>query len=144
MTKPHNISIPGKTSLDLSKQGFTLLEILVAFVILGVAVTYIVQLFSSNMRSISRSKEYLPAVIRAETKMRDITDGDKLEEKSWGETSDEGYLMDIMVTETLKDRTENISKKIMEISLTIWWPPGAKKKSLTLKTLKVIDKLDSK
>lgn len=145
MGKAHKENEAGRIiRLPSSQEGFTLLEILVAFVILGVAIAYIVQLFSSNMRIISRSGDYLPAVVRAEAKMRDIADGDRLEEKSWTETSDEGYLMDIAVTETLKERTENTPKRIMEIDLKIWWPPGAKKKSLTLKTLKVIDRMSAK
>jgi general secretion pathway protein I len=127
-----------------SQKGFTLLEILVAFVILAVAITSIVQLFSSNIRAISASDKYTAAAVSAETKMRDILAGDKLEERSWSETSDDGYIMDILISETLKERNDNIPKKLMEIDLTIYWPAGSKKKSLILRTLKVIDKLESK
>lgn len=140
----HNEDIPGNASMFSSQQGFTLLEILVAFAVLGIAIIYTVQLFSSNLHTISISGDYISATIAAESKMSGILDNDKLVEKSWSEASAEGYQMDITITETLKEKTENLSGKIMEIDLTMWWPPGTRKKSITLRTLKFVDKTDLK
>lgn len=127
-------------SLNFSKRGFTLLEILVALAILGIAITIILQLFSANLRALSVSGNYVSAVTRAEAKMREILDDANLSEKSWSEVTDDGYRFDASLTETLKDRTENLQVRLLEVALTVQWTEGPKKKSLTLKTMKVVNK----
>lgn len=127
-------------SLNSRKSGFTLLEILVALAILGIAITIILQLFSANLRALSVSGNYVSAVTRAEAKMREILDDSNLSEKSWSEVTDDGYRFDASLTETLKDRTENLQVRLLEVALTVQWTEGSKKKSLTLKTMKVVNK----
>jgi prepilin-type N-terminal cleavage/methylation domain-containing protein len=127
-------------SLNPKTGGFTLLEILVTLAILGIAITVILQLFSANLRALSVSKDYASAAIRAEAKMRDILEEADLNEKSWSEVTDEGYRFDATITETLKERTENLQVRLLEIALTVQWAEGLKTKFLTLKTLKVVNK----
>jgi prepilin-type N-terminal cleavage/methylation domain-containing protein len=122
------------------KGGFTLLEILVALALLGIAITIILQLFSANLRALSVSGNYVSAVTKAESKMREILDDANLSEKSWSEVTDDGYRFDASLTETLKDRTENLQVRLLEVALTIQWTEGSKNKSLTLKTMKVVNK----
>jgi prepilin-type N-terminal cleavage/methylation domain-containing protein len=126
--------------LNFSKRGFTLLEILVALAILGLAITIILQLFSANLRALSVSGNYVSAVTKAEAKMREILDDTNLSEKSWSEVTDDGYRFDASITETLKDRTENLQVRLLEVSMTVQWTEGSKKKSLTLKTMKIVNK----
>jgi prepilin-type N-terminal cleavage/methylation domain-containing protein len=120
--------------------GFTLLEILVSLALIGIAVTVILQLFSTNLRALSVSGDYISAALRAEAKMRHIIEDTDLTEKSWSEVTDEGYRFDTSVTETLKERTENLQVRMLEIDLTVQWSEGSKMKFLTLKTLKVVNK----
>jgi type II secretion system protein I len=126
-----------------SKRGFTLLEVLVALTILAVAVISIMQLFSANLKTISVSGAYVPAFLIAESKMQKILDEDRLEEKTWAETADEGYTMDVSIFETLKERTNNLQVKLFEIDLTIYIPIGNNQKMFTLKTMKAVDKFES-
>jgi general secretion pathway protein I len=123
-----------------SRRGFTLLEVLIAVAILGVAVSIVLQLFSANLRALSASEDYVAAAARAEAKMRWVLDDSALTAKSLSETTDDGYRIDVSVTETLKDRTENLQTALMEVSLTIRWTRGSKEKSLTLKTMKAVQK----
>jgi prepilin-type N-terminal cleavage/methylation domain-containing protein len=127
-------------SSNFRKGGFTLLEILVSLAILGIAITITLQLFSANLRALSVSGDYVSAVTRAEAKMREILDDTNLSEKSWSEVTNDGYRFDTSVTETLKDRTENLQVRMLEVALTVQWTEGSKKKSLTLKTMKVVNK----
>ena len=127
-------------SLNSKAGGFTLLEILVTLALIGIAITVILQLFSSILRALSVSKDYVSAAIRAEAKMREILEGTDLTEKSWSEVTDEGYRFDAAITETLKERTENLQVRMLEIALTVQWSEGLKTKFLTLKTLKVVIK----
>ena len=120
--------------------GFTLLEVLVAIAILGIAVTVVLQLFSANLRAISVSGDYVSAVTKAEAKMREILSDDKLSDKSLSETTDDGHRIDVSITDALKDRTENLQVRLLEINLTVHWTRGTKERSLTLRTLKVVEK----
>jgi len=130
--------------LQTRAQGFTLMEVLVALAILGIAVTIILQLFSVNLGSISASGGYVDAVMQAESRMRQVLDDELSDEKSWSETTDDGYRMDITVTETLTERTEDLKVKLMEVGLTVHWQQGGKEKKLTIRTFKVADKLGSR
>ena len=122
------------------RNGFTLLEVLVAMAILGIAITVVLQLFSADLRAISVSGDYVSAATRAEAKMREILSDDKLSEESSGETIEDGYTMDVSVSDALNERTDGLQVRILEIDLTIHWTRGTKEKSLTLKTMKVVNK----
>jgi type II secretion system protein I len=123
-----------------SHRGFTLLEILVAIAILSIAVTVVLQLFSSGLRAISASEDYVSASVKAEAKMREILADDKISEKSFSETTDDGYRIDVSINDVLKDRTENLQVRLLEIDLIIHWTRGTKDRSLTLKTQKMVEK----
>ncbi len=100
----------------MNRKGFTLLEVLVATAILGIAVAVILQLFSANLRAISLSRDYVSASIKAEAKMKEILNSDeKISEKSFSETTDDGYRIDVSIAEALKERTENLQVKLLEI-----------------------------
>jgi type II secretion system protein I len=123
----------------MNRKGFTLLEVLVATAILGIAVAVILQLFSANLRAISLSRDYVSASIKAEAKMKEILNSDeKISEKSFSEATDDGYRIDVSIAEALKERTENLQVKLLEINLTIRWLRGTKERSLTLSTMKVV------
>jgi len=122
------------------RDGFTLLEVLVALSILGIALTIILQLFSANLRALSASEDYVSAVTKAEAKMREVLDDKDLSEKSWSEITDDGYRMGVSINETLKDRTDNLQVRVLEVALTVYWTRNTKNKSLTLRTMKVVNK----
>ena len=121
--------------------GFTLLEVIVAIAILGIAISVVLQLFSANLRAISVSGDYVTAATRAEAKMREILSDDRLSEKSFSEATQEGYRIDVSITDVIKERTENLQVKLLEVDLTIHWIQGTKQKSMSLRTLKVVEKI---
>jgi general secretion pathway protein I len=120
------------------KDGFTLLEVLVAFVLLATTVTIILQLFSSGIKALSLSEDYATAVVRAESKMREVLDNEQLAENVWSETSPDGYRFDITVAKAFETRTRDLPMKILEIDITMSWKMGGKDKSLILNTMKTI------
>jgi len=129
-----------KSAICISRSGFTLIEVLVAVSIMGIAIAVILQLFSANLRNISDSGDYVAAAIRAEIKMREIIDNNSLTEKSYSEITNDGYRMDVSITDTLKERTENLQVRLLEIALTVRWIKGTKDKSMTLRSMKVVRK----
>jgi prepilin-type N-terminal cleavage/methylation domain-containing protein len=128
----------------LSARGFTLMEVMVALTVMGFAVVYLVQLFSSNLRLIGTSQDYMTALTQAEAVMREIVESDKIEEKSWKEETDQGFQVEVSISEALKERTENLPIKLLQIEMIFSWEKALRKKSLTLRTLKVVNKIDNR
>jgi prepilin-type N-terminal cleavage/methylation domain-containing protein len=120
--------------------GFTLLEVLVSLAVLGIALTVVLQIFSANLRNIASAEDYVYASAKAAARMRDLLDSDTLSETTWTETTRDGYSMDLSVSELLKDRTSNLPMKLLQVDLTIHWLKGKRDKSLTLRTIKAVDR----
>lgn len=129
-----------KNGSFIGSGGFTLLEIMVAFVILAVVVTVILQLFSANLKTLRMSDDYVTATEMADIKMREIIENGSLKEGLSSETTQEGCRMDITVTERLKERTKDLPWKVLEVALDVSWKNGMKERSLSMKTLKAVKK----
>lgn len=109
-----------------------------AVALLGIALTVVIQLFSANLRSLGVSEDHVAASVRAEAKLREILDDEDLGEKAWTETTDDGYRIDVSVTEALKDRTETLQVSVFDVKLTVRWKKGEKERLQTLRTLKLM------
>jgi len=112
----------------------------VALSVLAVAVTVIMQLFSINLRSIFLSEVYVKGTMEAESKMREIEEGQDFPESTWKGTTENGHRFEVSVSDALTDRTENLQVKLVEISVTVYWTEGGKERASTLKTLKMVEK----
>ncbi len=121
-------------------RGFTLLEVLVATAVLGIAIAVVLQLFSANLRALAASEDYVSATKRAEAKMHEILDDQTLSETTMSETTGDGYRIDVAITNVMEERTETLPVKLLEISMTVSWRKGLKERSLNLKTMKVVRK----
>jgi general secretion pathway protein I len=128
------------TALLDSHKGFTLIEVLAAMALLGIAITIVLQLFSADLGAISASGDYISASTKAAAKMREILADDNLSERSFSEITDDGYRMDVSITDALKERTENLQVRLLEIDLTVHWIKGINEKSITMRTMKVVSK----
>ncbi|OPY79401.1 MAG: hypothetical protein A4E64_00448 [Syntrophorhabdus sp. PtaU1.Bin058] len=120
------------------EDGFTLLEVLVAFALLATTITIILQLFSLNLKTLSLTEDYLSATVKAETRMQEILGSDTLAESAWTEVTDDGYRIDVAIYPVQEGRTKNLPLKMMEIGLTMSWKKGTKNRSLVLRTLKAV------
>ncbi|MEN6317516.1 MAG: prepilin-type N-terminal cleavage/methylation domain-containing protein [Syntrophaceae bacterium] len=123
--------------------GFTLLEILVALSILAIAITLILQLYSVNLKAVSISGNVASALVRGDSRLREILAGQPLTDTVWTEVTEDGYRVDVTVSEVLQERTENLPVKLMEVALTIRWYEGTKEKGIKLKTMKMVDRTES-
>lgn len=125
------------------RRGFTILEIMVAVVLIVIVVVSVIQLSSASLRNLASSNDQIDALIYANSKMREILDLDKIEDKSWNETDDNGYSYEITIAESLKERTDSLAVKMEEITLVTSWVAGNKKKQIIFKTAKIVSKADS-
>ena len=130
----------GAAARQPGRQGFTLLEVLVALAIMAIAATLVMQLFSTGLRAIAVSGDTTSAAVKGDSRIRQLIAGPPLAEKTWSEETEDGYRLDIAVTEVLKPRTDNLPVRMMEVELTVRWNEGRKEKSLRLKTLKMVEK----
>lgn len=121
-----------------NRKGFTLFEVLVALALLAIAITVVIQLFSANLKAIYASEDYVSATIKADAKLREIVSDDRISERSWSETTNDGYTIYVSVYKTLKDRTEDLNIELLEIDLTLRWMVGSHEKSINLKTMKMV------
>ena len=118
--------------------GFTLLEVLVALALLGIALTVILQVFSANLRNIASAEDYGYVAALASARMREVIDHEAVSETAWTERTPEGYSIDVSVAEYMKDRTANLPVMLLQVDLTIHWWKGTLEKSLTLRTIKTV------
>ena len=121
-------------------KGFTLLEVLVSLAVMAIAMTLVIQLFSANLQAVVRSGDMTSAIVKGESRLREILAEPFLKETAWNEVTDDGYRIDVAVSEAMREKTDNLPVKLMEIALTVHWKDGFREKSLRLKTMKVVDK----
>ena len=126
--------------MNSRRAGFTLLEVLVTLSILSMALIVVFQLLSANMKNISASEDYVSAITMAEARMKELQVNENLSEGIWSEVTPEGYKIDISVREALKERTQNLYLKLLELDLAIHWAETNKRRSLTLRTMKIVKK----
>ncbi len=122
-------------------KGFTLLEILVATSILAIAIVVVLQLFSSNLRSITASEDYVYAAMKADAKMKEVLAEKEIKERSMTEITDDGYNINVNITEEKKEGRDLLNVKLLRIDVIVQWKKGRKEKSLSLSTLKLVKKI---
>jgi hypothetical protein len=106
--------------------------------IVGIAVTAILELFSSNLRAISASEDHVRASLAAEARMREVLDDKELREKAWSEVTNDGYHVDVAVKKVHTDRADTIGVTLLQVDLSLSWRRGIKNRTIKLSTLKAL------
>ncbi len=123
-----------------SQQGFTLMEIMVAMMILAISLTVILQLFSGSLRSGQLSKNYLTAVYHAKAQMEEALLDDKtLVASEQGESGDGYTWVTTMLPyedETVLDYSSGFA--MYAVTVTVSWLENKHKKSVTLQSLRFL------
>lgn len=138
-----------KTSRD---QGFTLIEVLTAVMILAIALTVIMQLFSGGLKSNRLSNDYLYGIFHAREKMEEI-----LLTQEWGPGEfsgdfEDGYRWTATIEEVMEApesedadgdaaREQPSPVSTLLIRLNVIWQNGDREKSFALMTTALTEKL---
>jgi general secretion pathway protein I len=128
-------------------KGFTLIEVLVATAILGIALTVIIQLFAGGLRLARASKEYTSAINYVNTKMEEIASKQDLEEGVTEGEFDETFhwrvttnKVDILFLPVEKPWEVKPPIQLFKIKVDVLWKSGSKERSAgteTYRTMKV-------
>jgi general secretion pathway protein I len=125
------------------KQGFTLIEVVVALAILGIGLTVIIELFSGGLRLARVSKEYSIAMNHARAKLEEILIQPALEEGTEEGEFDDTFRwqvgiekVDILPVE--KDRDFKAPVEFFQITINVNWKSGSRTRSTTVKTFKTL------
>jgi len=113
-------------------RGFSLIEVLVALAIMGIAIVMLMQLFSNSLRQTKRSADYTLGLIHARSLMDEAYALPSLEDVEGTFDFGDGYTATREVTEVpaaLGKKSEtpglgNESFKLYEITVTVKWPPS--------------------
>lgn len=125
-------------------KGFTLIEVIVAFAILGVGLTVIIELFSGGLRLGRASIEYTKAVNYARMKMEEIAVKPSIEEGTGeGESDDKAFRWQVGVKKVdLLPIDKSVDYKppieLFQVKVDVFWKSGSKEKSTSVESLKAI------
>ncbi len=122
-----------RSSALLRSGGFSLLEVMVALAILGIALVAIFQLFSLNLRSTQKAEDYSKAIFYARSMLdeayvfvdpADASDLKEFENK-----------YEVTRKVSLKSESEDGNIKLYEITVAVAWPPSGNFRISGLRTV---------
>jgi len=128
-----------------SEKGFTLLEIMVAIAILGIALTVILQQFSTGLRTVTVTRNYTTALIHAREKLEEFCLTKKLSEKEESGEFENGYRWRVVISPYQEEKeeeggTEFLFLSMFTITSMVSWEAGDKERKVELATVKIVPK----
>lgn len=120
-------------SASLRSNGFSLLEVIIAFAIFGIALVTIFQLFSVSLRAVQKADDHARALIYSKSLLDEAYSSSDLTESSSSIEFEEYFEGSRMVT--LKASSEDEKTKLYEITVTVTWPPSGAVRFSGLRTL---------
>lgn len=121
-------------------RGFTLMETMVATMVLGIALVAIMELFSGGLRSARLAEDHTRATLMAGEKLEEILLTTPLEETTLEGSFDDHFSW----TCSIKPEEEGISGitpqpllQAYHIQLKVTWQTGIKNRDFTLNTIRI-------
>lgn len=128
-----------------SQKGFTLIETLVAVMILSISLVVVMQLFSGGLKSNKISNDYLYGIFHAKEKMEELLLTDELLPGNLNGDFGDGYQWqaDIAFVEAEDGETEKLPVSTMNIRLDVSWLNGSREKHYVLSTTALTDRRET-
>jgi general secretion pathway protein I len=128
-----------------TEKGFTLLEIMIALAILGIALTVILQQFSTGLKTVRVTRDYTNALILAREKLEEFCLVKKLSEKEESGEFEDGYRWRVVIApykeeEKKESSTEFLLLSMYTVTSMVSWDAGEREKKVELATLKIVPK----
>lgn len=120
--------------------GFTLLEVLVAFSILGVALGTLLQVFATGLRNTALAEEYTQATLYAESVLAGLGVEEPLEEGAIGGELDDKFAwrgeVSLYVEEDAPEPDlDNIQP--FHVVVEVFWDSAGRERSVVMQTLRL-------
>lgn len=119
------------------QQGFSLLEVLVAFSILVVSLVAITDVFSTGLRSVASAINYQQVASYAGSKLAELRVSDSLTAGTETGRFNESYQWQAIVKEPAW-ADKKLPFKVYEITLTVLWKEQHKDKTYTVSTIGLV------
>ena len=128
-----------KLNVLRNDRGFSLLEVIVALLIMAGGFLAVVNLFSGSVRSVNLSSQYLKAVTLANSKMNELEiENFFLDDKSGGFKNEENYRWELEIAPYDSNlNNENSRIQLQKILLKVFWNDNGKPRKLELATLRL-------
>jgi general secretion pathway protein I len=131
--------------------GFTLLEVLLAVMILAITVTVLLLQFSVALRASTTSQEVTRAMLHAKQKIEELKMVDDLAESAQSGAFADGYDWETRVVPYIHEAApedeqayKNLKVETFQLESTVKWRVGERTRQVTLTTLKTIRKKEWK
>ena len=127
-----------------NRKGFTLIEILVSVVLLGVGLTVILELFSGGLRSVRISEEYTRAVWYSRTKMEEMLIARDFSEGVTEGAFDPQYSWKAEVKKSNpsigqeEETSSTLPIDLYQVVITVTWISGVRQRSLEIESLRAL------
>lgn len=118
-------------------QGFTLLEVLVAFTILALMMGVLLQVFSGGLRTAEVARNHAVGALLAQSKLAAIGIEEPLVEGERTGAFDNGYRWRYSIDRYQDDDGEEEEIVPYRLTLTVEWGPAGSGGSVTLTTLRL-------
>ncbi len=113
------------------RTGFSLLEMIVAIALLGLAVTGLISMLSSSLAGAAMTREYARAAMLAKTRMNELLTMRPIPlETPLRGSFDEASGWEAAAAPVFAYGTSATGSQLVRIDLKIWWESGAGRKSV--------------
>jgi general secretion pathway protein I len=118
--------------------GFTLIEVLAAFVILALALAVLLPGFATGMRSLVTADDYATATLLAQSRLELVGRAEPVEAGTTAGVLDDRFRWQLEIVPLPQEDLENsLPLQAYSVVLTVVWEAGSDERSITLETLRL-------
>ncbi|WP_018879395.1 prepilin-type N-terminal cleavage/methylation domain-containing protein [Thioalkalivibrio sp. ALE9] len=120
------------------QQGFSLLEVLVAFVIMALVLGVLFQVFGTGLRTTAAADEYAQAATLAQGRLALAADTPPLEAGTRdGHFAGTPFRWEQRIQPLQVDAPRPDDLAAFQVSIRVWWPSGRGERELVLDTIRL-------
>lgn len=127
---------------DRLSRGYTLIEVLVAFMIMAMALTVLLRIFSGGVRNIAVSSDYAQAVLIAESQLAAAGIGEVMYAGETRGLEDERFEWTRSIVPYLPSADYSTTSKDVRawhVTVTVEWPANNGSRSIDISTVRITD-----